>query len=62
MSVHRDHAVRFNLGVGWLCEACPFVSDDTAEGRYTAIGHAIAHQYKVAPPKAPVDITVRHRR
>lgn len=63
MSVHRDHAVRFNLRAGWYCEACPFAIEDTDAGRFAAMGHVVAHQYRVAPPKPFVDDrTIRHCR
>jgi hypothetical protein len=57
MSKHTSHEM-WNLGLrGWSCAACPFETGDPL----AAIGHAVGHQYRVAPPP-PLAERPRRRR
>jgi hypothetical protein len=48
----------WNCGtLGWCCAACPYRTGEM----FAAIGHAVTHQYKVAPPK-PIEERPRRMR
>lgn len=58
MSRHTSHEMWNRGSLGWLCAACPFVTGSLFE----AVGHAVTHQYKVAPPKPIEERPYRARR